>query len=236
MKARILRIQVAAPLARLLIAHSLPRFIQSRPGLRIHLTEFDSTAAAPGLARDTDAAICIGPVPDTHLRTQRIGTVRSVTCASPDFIDRHGNPRVPGELQPGSCIGILASDGSAREWVFRSGRAKHAISPAAPVAFGDSALAIAAAVRGGGYVRVPGIEVDREIGAGLLEPVLADWSDASAVSIAWAAEVPASNDLSAFAAFVARLFPIEQAEGTPLKASRPYFSTIGTGLGPAWST
>lgn len=236
MKARILRIQVTAPLARLLIAHSLPRFIQSRPGLRIHLNEFDPTATAPGLPRDADAAICIGRLPDERLRTQRIGTVSSVTCASPDFIDRHGRPTVPGDLDPASCIGILAANDSARDWVFRSGGALHAISPAAPVAFGDSALAIAAAVRGGGYVRVLGIEVDREIGAGLLEPVLADWNDASAVSIAWDAEIPARHDLSAFAAFVARLFPIEQSESLPLQAGRAHFSTIGTGLGPAWST
>ena len=37
-----------------------------------------------------DLALTIGELPDSEFKAQRIGVVRDVLCASPDFISLHG--------------------------------------------------------------------------------------------------------------------------------------------------
>lgn len=64
------------------------------------------------------------------------------------------------------------------------------------------------AVRGGGYVRVLSVAVAREVGAGLLRPVLEDWSDAGLPFCVVRSRARAlDDDLSAFTDFVAELVP-----------------------------
>jgi len=74
---------------------------------------------------------------------------------------------------PRRCIAVLeAGTRAAQLWSLRRNLDTYAILPAAPVAFSDCDSAIAAAVRGGGYVRVLCIETEQQVAAGLLLPVL----------------------------------------------------------------
>jgi DNA-binding transcriptional LysR family regulator len=204
---RTLRVQVPVSLGRLLIAHSLPRFIHTHAGLRVQMRSVSSIRGTP--AHDVDAAVCFGPIADSKLIVRQIGVVHSVTCASPEFIERNGSPQAPAELASTSCIGLLEPlTYRAQEWRFRRGRAAYAISPAAHMAFSDPECALAAAARDGGYVRVLRIEADRQIAAGLLQPVLEDWNeDCLPVAIVHSKDRVASDGIVAFGAFVAGLFP-----------------------------
>src|SRR5262245_34316676 len=171
-----LRIQSPASLGRLLLAHSLPRFAHMHTGLRIELLDAPSNGAT--LSRDADAALCIGTVADSRLIVRRVGTVRFVACASPEFVDRHGLPKAPADLDPTHCIALLEPRSHRpQEWLFRKGPAQYTIWPTGPLAFSDAQSTVAAAMRGGGYVRVLSIEADQCIAAGLLQPVLDEWNE-----------------------------------------------------------
>jgi LysR family transcriptional regulator, regulator for bpeEF and oprC len=198
---------VHASISRLLIAPALPRFLYQHPGLRIQIDEFH--AGGGGLPRDADAVVCIGSVANSTLVAQRLGTIGTVTCAELGFIERYGLPATPADLLPTHCIGLLDPDTNApREWVFTSGGMRCCLSPAAPLAFSDADAAVAAAVRGGGYVRVLSIEAEQKIASGLLQPVLEDWNGGSRpVSIAYARDRRPGDVVVAFSAFVGGLFP-----------------------------
>jgi DNA-binding transcriptional LysR family regulator len=73
--------------------------------------------------------------------------------------------------------------------------------------FDNTDCAVAAAVRGGGYVRVSSIEMDDKMTSGLLQSVLQEWEEERPVSIVYARDLPLSEDLAAFSAFVAGLLP-----------------------------
>ena len=51
-----------------------------------------------------DVAVRIGALPDSILVATRVGTLRRVVCASPDFLAAHGEPKTPAALSDLPCI------------------------------------------------------------------------------------------------------------------------------------
>eukprot|EP01031_Cornospumella_fuschlensis_P009373 gene9373-11512_t len=64
-----------------------------------------------------DVAVRIGHLPDSSLKALRVGQVRRVLCASPEYLARHGVPQHPADLLRHTII--AASGVSPRvEWKF----------------------------------------------------------------------------------------------------------------------
>ena len=208
---RALRVQAPVCLCARVIAPALPRFLHQRPGLCIQLSEIEG--GEENLLREADAALCTQAVHDSTLIVQQLAMLRVVTCASPDFIERHGLPETPAELAPRHCIGVLQRGTTAvSEWVFRNGLATWSMVPAAPMTFASTEAAVAAAVRGGGYVHVPSVALDEKRTSGLLQSVLEEWDEEWPVSIVYARDQQPGDDLAAFSAFVAGLLPSGRGE------------------------
>ena len=207
MKSCTLNIEAPASLTRRLIAQSLPRFLHAHPGVRVFMRDVNPTGRM--LTRNADAAICIGPITDPNLIANEVGAVRSITCASADFVASEGVPSAPADVDPRHCIAVFdPGTQRAQEWLFRRNSDTYAILPTGPLAFSDGDSAVAAAVRGGGYVQVLCFEVEQQIAAGLLQPVLSEWNAASQpVAVIHARDGHQSRELLAFQAFVANLFP-----------------------------
>lgn len=205
MNTQTLRVQVPAPFGQLLIAPALPRFLFAHPGLQVTMSD----ARSEHWVREADAEVCIGPVADSRRIVRQIGVVHPITCASPECVERTGTPHEPGHLAPGDCIALLEpSTGQPQTWIFRRGDAEHRVSPGAPLAFACPESAITAAVHGGGYVRVLGIEAAQQVAAGLLRSVLDDWNDpALPVTLVRPPDRIARAEVATFADFVAGLLP-----------------------------
>lgn len=207
---RRLRIQVPTSIGRALVAPALPRLIHQYPELRVQIHDWQTTGhAVERLPAGADAALWVGSLADPSLVSTRVGTAHAVICAAPDFVARHGEPASPDELDPDHCIGLIEpGTQEAREWVLNKGRENCWFTPTAPLAFGDVDSAVAAAVRGGGYVRVMSIEVEKEIASGRLQPVLQDWNAGCwPISVVTARDRLPSTELAIFTRFVAGLFP-----------------------------
>lgn len=65
-----------------------------------------------------DVAIRIGDLPDSSLIATRVGTVRRIVFAAPDYLERHGTPTHPDDLKDHKLIGPSAL-GSNPYWTFR---------------------------------------------------------------------------------------------------------------------
>ncbi|AYC32435.1 LysR family transcriptional regulator [Pseudomonas cavernae] len=76
-----------------------------------------------------DVVISIGEaLPDSQLVAQSIGALYSVVCASPDYLQRHGVPARPAELQAHRCL-HLVEPLDKEEWLFRDDQDEHLVLP-----------------------------------------------------------------------------------------------------------
>lgn len=118
-----------------------------------------------------DVAFRIGELPDSSMHAQRLGEVRLVACASPDYIARHGAPLHPRELQSHTCIAATGLAPSS-EWRFvEDGRSLGVrVRPRLWTSTNDAA--IAAATAGFGVARVLDYQVASHLADRRLKLVL----------------------------------------------------------------
>lgn len=203
-----LRVDVPMALGRRLIVPALPRFAAQNPELTIQLSMNDRVIDL--VQEGVDAGLRVGNLGDSSLIARRVGQLRGVTCASPEFIERVGVPKTPQDLKPQDCISLFKlGSNEIREWLFRQGDAEHVIAPAGVLSFSDPEAAVAAAISGAGFVRVLDITVEAQIASGLLQPVLEDWNDGAwwPVSVVYPQHRQPTAKIKAFVEFVAGLFP-----------------------------
>lgn len=124
-----------------------------------------------------DVAVRIGHLRDSGLTALRVGQVRRVVCASPEYLARNGIPQHPGELLRHSVI--AASGVSPRvEWKF--GAVDDPITvrmrPRLTVTSNDAAVAGAAVSLG--ITRLLSYQIASELAAGSLKIILAEYEEA----------------------------------------------------------
>lgn len=122
-----------------------------------------------------DLAVRLAPLSDSSLSAIRLGEVRRLVCASPQYLADRGTPEQPDDLDRHDCIG-LNSEGDRELWAFvnpRDGRLKsRSVRVGTRLALNSAAAAINAAVRGGGIVRPLSYQVAADLAAGRLVRLL----------------------------------------------------------------
>lgn len=120
-----------------------------------------------------DVAIRIGELPDSRRRARRIGTVRRIVCASPDYLSRHGEPRTLADLADHTVVSFHGFDPPGH-WIFATGDGMTAIPIRSRIMFDTIESAIDAGIAGMGLIRVFSYHARPAFRAGLLREVLPD--------------------------------------------------------------
>jgi DNA-binding transcriptional LysR family regulator len=89
-----------------------------------------------------DLAVRIGELPDSEMIATRIGSMRTVVCASPTLLKMHGTPTRPDDLLRFPCV---AFDGPAPSPGWRFGTTELAMKPRLSVSTVDAAARAALA-------------------------------------------------------------------------------------------
>ncbi len=116
-----------------------------------------------------DVAIRIGELPDSNQHAIRVGEVRRVICASPQFLASHGRPLVQAPIIATSAIGQL------RSWPFIEDGETLSVRVEPRLVVTANQAAITAASLGLGFTRVLSYQVASKVAAGELEIILADF-------------------------------------------------------------
>ena len=124
-----------------------------------------------------DVAVRIAELPDSSLTAVRVGAVRRVVCASPDYLERAGRPQTPADLN-GHEIMYFSSMSPSREWAFARGGKTQRLAPASRFHTNTADVAINAALAGRGLTRVLSYMVASHVADGTLEIVLEDYEPA----------------------------------------------------------
>lgn len=120
-----------------------------------------------------DVAVRIGELPDSSLQALRVGQVRQVVCASPDYLARHGAPQRPEDLGLHTVI-TTAGVTATPEWRFHENERPIAVRLQPRLLSMTNEAAAASAVAGLGITRLPFYQVAQALREGaltlLLEP------------------------------------------------------------------
>lgn len=92
----VLRVACLPTFGRHYILPLLPALLAQHPELRVEL-DFTERLTDPASER-LDAVIRIGPLKDSRLYAQRLGTQHWSICASPAYLRKHGRPKSPATL------------------------------------------------------------------------------------------------------------------------------------------
>ncbi len=114
-----------------------------------------------------DVAVRIGALAESSAVATRVGAVRRIVVASPDYLARHGTPRTPADLGAQAIVAFAGVAGVER-WLFHgAGRdASVAIKPRLVVSTAEAALD--AAREGFGITRVLSYQAADDIARGSL--------------------------------------------------------------------
>lgn len=155
------------------------------PGIMEYLQRFPATEVSALfvdrvvnlLEEGVDVAVRIGELGDSSFKVLRVGSVRKVLCAAPDYIARHGLPANP-EALPNHTIIVATNLSATIEWRFMQDAKPLAvrIKPRLSVTSNDSA--IEAAVRGLGITRLMSYQVAPELASGKLKILLSEFEPA----------------------------------------------------------
>lgn len=121
-----------------------------------------------------DVGVRIAHLPESSLRATQIGMVRRVVCASPEHLDRDGEPSRPQDLQSRATIIVNNVQATPERWSFGPPDREIVISVRPRLVVSGVQAALDAAVASGGFVRPLSYQAEPLEAAGLLRRVLVD--------------------------------------------------------------
>ena len=152
--------------------HVLPvvrRFLSAFPDVAVELVLTDRVTHF--MDDHVDVALRIGALPDSGLIATRLGTVRRLTCASPDYLATHGAPMTPDDLARHSVISF-GTVSSATTWTFEADGSEIAASFRSRLSVNTIDAAIDAGLCGFGLIRANSYQVANHVRGDRLAVVL----------------------------------------------------------------
>jgi DNA-binding transcriptional LysR family regulator len=120
-----------------------------------------------------DLAIRISAAIDPKLIARRLATTSLVACASPEYLQAHGTPQTPQELETHNCL-VFGDSAYFRDWPFERGGTRTVIRPRGNLRCGDTNVLRLAAVNGLGVLMLASFILAEDLQAGRLVPILGD--------------------------------------------------------------
>jgi DNA-binding transcriptional LysR family regulator len=126
------------------------------------------------LEEGVDVAIRIAELPDSSYRALRVGSVRQVLCASPDYLDTHSIPQTPDDLLKHQIILARGLNPDNEIRFLRDGLPQIIkLQPILSVSDNDSAAS--AAMAGLGITRLLSYQIAEPLQTGRLKIVLSEF-------------------------------------------------------------
>jgi DNA-binding transcriptional LysR family regulator len=155
------------------VAPHLPEFLASHPDLKLDITLNDRFVDL--IEEGFDVAVRVAAaLPESSLVARKLASCRMVVCGTPEYFQKHGEPRTPSELERHNCLSysLSATQGS---WTFTcaDGR-KHSVRVSGNIQANSGDTLRAATLSGIGIMLLPTFIVGEQLASGQLRPILLD--------------------------------------------------------------
>ncbi|MBT2132974.1 LysR family transcriptional regulator [Croceibacterium sp. LX-88] len=168
-----LRVNAALAHGRLCVVPLLGEFAALYPEILIDIALTDTLVNVA--AGEADVAIRFGPLADSTLTARKLGENRRVIVASPDYLARHGTPRVPDDLHGHNCLNFNFRRVEP-VWPFRVDGQDLALSVKGNIEANNGETLGQLAASGVGLARVGCFSVAEELSRGQLVRVLEEFN------------------------------------------------------------
>ena len=183
---------------------ALLEFAATYPQLGLEVSYSDRTVNL--VDEGFDVAVRIGNLTDSSLVARKIAAVRVVTCASPEYLARHGTPRTPDDIA--RCDNII--DLNRRDpfvLVFGRGAQRTEVRVDGRLRFASAEACIAAARAGFGIARAPAFVAAADLREGHLRALLCDFEpDPVTVNVVYPTARHLAAKVRVFVDFLAQRF------------------------------
>jgi DNA-binding transcriptional LysR family regulator len=213
---------ITAPIVfgRLHLTPIVVEFLKAYPEVSVRLLLSDQITDL--LDEHIDLAVRISALPDSSLVAVRVGTIRTVVCASPTYLAKYGTPRHPSDLAAHDCV-TRAELSRPNAWLFRIGRSIKHFPVRRRLMVTTAEAAIDAAIADAGLTRVLCYQIVEAERDGDLVKVLCDYEpEPVPVSLVYPGSRLIPLKLRSFIDFAApRLKQRLQPIGSSLRLGRP---------------
>ena len=169
-----LRIGMHVPISHSIVMPRLPIFMRRYPDLRVECRVLNQVKDfhAAGL----DILLRVGEPPESDLVAWKLGELRMGLYAAPSYLAAAGTPKTPEDVADHRCLvhHPPMMDKPWDRWVFERGAERKVVTVPRTLVTDDREGLIAAAIGGGGLMRI-GMFDPRLIESGSLLRVLGDW-------------------------------------------------------------
>lgn len=174
-------------------------YLDAWPGVEMSVSYQDRL---PNLHEEgVDVAVLVGALPDAYMVARKVGWVRQMICASPDYLSRRPAPHSPDELGAHRLV-FCNADSRALEWRFQSAGVALNVALKPSLQCTTQSAAIDGAIRGAGLTRCLSYQVHDHLESGRLRAVLEDFEpDPLAVHLVYREGRRASAKVRSFVDF-----------------------------------
>jgi len=169
-----LRVDVQGTLARHFLLPRLQGFLDAFPDIVLHLGEGERFV---DLVREgVDCVLRSGALTDSDMISRRVASLPQVTVAAPAYLERHGVPASPDDLDGQRAVGFFSSaSGAVLPLEFTFAGAVVTRSPATALSVNGADTYAEAALLGLGIAQAPRYRFAADLQAGRLVEILAAW-------------------------------------------------------------
>lgn len=201
-----LRIDTLPSIGRLILIPALCDFHERYPDIELAIGMSDRPV---DMVQDAvDCVIRIGELKGPTLVGKRIGTLEVVTCATPSYIERYGEPTTLQELDQHRGVHYFSNTtGRNLDWSFSVDGQAVDIAANGIISVNDSEAYMTCGLQGFGIIQLPRYMVSPHLESGALREVLTQWAPAAMpISVAYLHNRHLSPKVRVFVDWVAELF------------------------------
>jgi DNA-binding transcriptional LysR family regulator len=168
-----LRVDLHGTLAKHFVIPALPQFIARYPDIELSISEADRFVDL--IAEGVDCALRAGVLSDSALIGKRVASLRQITCASPAYLHKYGEPKSLADLSQHRAVNYVSRT-TAKLFPFEfvvDGKLKEVAIDGALSVFGAEIYA-ASAIAGLGIIQCPHYRMETQIAQGLVKEILTD--------------------------------------------------------------
>lgn len=172
-----LRITTDGAFGPYVLAPRLQALLERHPELAIEMAVRDRVGDL--VADGFDIAVHFGEPQRSSLICRQLLRTRVVTCASPEYVARHGLPTHPSELEQQHRCLLLRDFGSGGvyEWEFLRGNEAVPVNASGRLTVNDTAGLVGACLGGAGVAQLLSLYARDMIADGRLVQLLPDWAE-----------------------------------------------------------
>lgn len=181
-----IRINAGTAVGKHQLAPMIGEFLRLYPDVSVELSITDRQIDL--IAEHMDIVIRTGPLADSSLHVRKLADSYRVICASPEYLAKHGEPKVPSDLLHHNCLLISHVPNLAR-WPFHTPEGINALKVSGNIAIDNADILRDMAVHGYGIARLGEVLVRSAIADGRLVPLLTGFHASESFPI-WAIMPP----------------------------------------------